>query len=438
MVNTEKFSERFKELRRTPEILAVLILLVAGLAYLVVVAVSTPGFLVFVGLAIFLGLVPVVIRGFIDLGFFKSSAKQKDAELRAVIENLNDAVIIYDQDFRIMEWNKAAEAIFELKKSDIVGERVSPDSAKFPRLRALTQVLFPSLAPTVTEVSGGPPQIVDIILEEPSLKLRSTLHRIPDETGVVKGFLKIVQDLSRERQVAESKSEFLTVAAHQLRTPLTAIKWSFETILGGAKEDDSRENAKKGLELAERMIEIVNDLLDAARIEEGKFGYKFEETGLVGFVEKVVAQATIIAEEYGIKIDFTRPKKDYRVMIDKERLGIVLTNLLDNAIRYNVKGGSVSVSLEETGKFVRVNVRDTGVGIPPGELSKVFEKFHRGKNVVEIEPNGSGLGLYITKNIVKGHGGEIGVESDLGRGSNFWFTLPLDFSFVPEKKILYE
>jgi len=429
---------KFKNLYQSPEILAVLILLTLGLAIVVVNVFAAPKFLTVAGIFVFFSIGFAILKGFTELAEFKTSARRKNSELQAVIQNLNDAVVIYTPEFEITEWNRAAEALFKLKDKEVVGKKITPELVREPRWRVLTQVLFPTLAPTVTQISDGWPQITDIVIDEPSLKVRSILHRVTDEKGESKGFLKIIQDLSREKFIAESKSEFLTVAAHQLRTPLTAIKWNFETIAGETAEAAVKENAQKGVELSDRMIKIVNDLLEAARIEEGKFGYQFEETSLTEFLKAVVGRAGLVAEEYGIKVLFTPPSKNYRVKIDKGRLEIALQNILDNAIRYNIKNGSVTVETEEAGrgKFIKINVRDTGIGIPEDELQKIFTKFHRGRNVVALEPNGSGLGLYITRNIIKSHGGEIGVSSALGRGTEFWFTLPLDFSLVPEKQIL--
>ena len=189
------------------------------------------------------------------------------------------------------------------------------------------------------------------------------------------------------------------------------------------------------------MIKIVNDLLEAAKIEEGKFGYKFEDTELSQFINKIISYVEPIATGYGISVRFNDGKQKYGVRIDPDRLGMVLSNILDNAIRYNTKGGSVTVSLEETqnrGRFIKIKVSDTGIGIPEEDLNQIFEKFHRSQNAIQAEPNGSGLGLYIAKNIVKRHGGEIGVESALGRGTTFWLTLPLDKALVPEKGMVYE
>lgn len=401
-----------------------------------------PPFLIFLSIIIFLGLAAALINSYLRLAQLRTEVQSRTLEFRAVTQNLGDGVIIYNLDFKILNINQAAEEILELKAEEIVGKYVSPDLIKNPRLRVLTQIIFPSLAPTATQVSSEEwPQVVDLELEDPPLKLRTTLNRITDKKGRAKGFLKLVRDQTRERGIVQSKSEFITIVAHQLRTPLTAIRWSFENLSKSLSEKpEFKEIISNGLSLSQRMLKIVNDLLDAAKIEEGKFGYKFQDIELTEFINQILSRAKPIADEYGIKISFKAPSKKYKVRIDPERLGIAFSNILDNAIRYNTKDGSVIIQLEEVRdkEFIKINITDTGVGIPPKELGQLFKKFYRGSNATKIEPNGSGLGLYITKNIMKRHGGDISVESNLGRGSRFWFTLPLDPSLVPQKEIVYE
>jgi signal transduction histidine kinase len=314
-----------------------------------------------------------------------------------------------------------------------LGQYIEPGMVKNPRLRALTQVIFPSLAPLMNTISSsGWPQIIDLTLEDPKKELRTALNRIVDNKGEVVGFLKLITDTTREKNMTESKTEFISIAAHQLRTPLTALNWSFESLnkILGENNPDMKEVGnltKEGWQLTERSLKMVNDLLNAARIEEGRFGFNFEEVNLIDFLSAIIKQAEPIAKGYGIKIIFSPAGTNYPVKIDQELLGIAISNLLDNGIKYNTKNGEVVVSAGPDQKqgFVRIEIRDTGVGIPKEELDKMFQKFYRGTNVVQMEPNGSGLGIYITKNIIERLGGKIGIESQLGRGTIFSFTLPL-------------
>jgi signal transduction histidine kinase len=404
-----------------------------------------PAWLAITLLLLFIAVAAVVVKNQLKLNELSQRAELEGAEFQAVSANLKDGVIIYDTDFKILNINRAAEEILEINPKEVVGKKITPKLIEDPRLKTLTQVLYPTLAPAATELSKDSwPQIVRIETENPPLKLHTILNRLDDaDHKKTVGFIKIVRDETREREIVESKGEFVSVAAHQLRTPLTALNWSLEGLKGALYDKpELQETLKEAAGLTERMIKIVNDLLDAAKIEEGKFGYKFENAELSQFINQIISHVKPIAAEYGINVKFEDKSKKYEVRIDPSRLGIALTNILDNAIRYNARGGSVTISLDEiqsgNGKFVRVQVSDTGAGIPEEDLTQIFEKFHRGKNAIRMEPNGSGLGLYITRNIIKRHGGEIGVESSLGRGTTFWFTLPLDKSLVPEKGVVYE
>lgn len=356
------------------------------------------------------------------------TAQDTEAEFKAVVENIPEGVLIYDQNFNILAINKAAEDIFGVNAVEVLGNQISPEMAQKPRFRLLTEVVFPSLAPSVTAVQDNTwPQIMDLIFDDPHREFRVTLNRVMNGLGQVVGFLKLIADRTREKELLNQQGEFLTVAAHQLRTPITALNWTLETL---AQTPNLPPPAASGIQesrnLVGRGLKIINDLLEASRLEGGRFGLKKEPADIAEVIKTAVQGAAPVAAEYGVVLR-SDPGKPTILPFDAERIGLVLANFIDNAIKYNSKGGFVEVSAvpESDGRSVRVSVKDNGVGIAPEDQKKLFQKFFRGGNVAQIEPNGSGLGLYIAKNIIEGHGGKIGVTSEVGRGSEFWFTLPV-------------
>ena len=388
-----------------------------------------PLFLGVLNAALFLGIAITLTKIFAKLARLKTETTLKTSELTTIIENIKDGALIYAQNFTILAINKAGEEILGISKQEIINKRVEPVLLKSPHFKILAQIVFPSLAPTARQISqGGWPQIVDITIEDPPRQFRTVLNRVLDEDGQVLGFLKLIQDLTREKGIAQSKEEFITIASHQLRTPLTAINWSFDHLLKnlGESKPELKEIINEGLHLSSHALKIINDLLDATKMEHGQFGYNFGETELSEFIEEVIAQIRPIAKKNQIKLIFEPPVKKLIVRIDTERLGIALFNLIDNAVRYNVKNGEVRISVEPLANrsLVKISVSDTGVGIPSEDLGRLFTKFYRGSGT-SLAPNGSGLGLYITKNIIQAHGGNIIADSAPGRGSVFSFAIPL-------------
>lgn len=365
-------------------------------------------------------------------------------ELVAVIENLQDGFIAYDSSFTILAFNPAAEKIFKIRAQDVLGKRIDPKFFNDPKFKILTQIIFPSLASSLVQISEANvwPQVMDIFTENPTLKLRTVLNRFQIGNDYSFYFFKLVHDETRESAVLKSKNEFINTAAHQLRTPLTAINWALENIIKISEESspEINETAKETLRVSGRTLKITNDLLDVAKMEEGHFGYKFQNVDMVSFVEEVIKASLPIARQYSIKLSYSPPAEKINLRIDTGRLGLALFNIIDNAIKYNTKNGSVVVSIEKSPKrgYIKVSVEDSGVGIPKEDIEKIFTKFHRSANATQLEPNGSGLGLFITRNIIKRHGGEIGVESNIDRGSTFWFTLPINPAAIPERELIYD
>jgi len=401
-----------------------------------------PLLLAWVSFGVFAVIGFLIFRGNLKLSYRNIDLARQYSRLESLIANLQSGVISYDENFKILGFNKAAEAIFGVKKEEVLGRVVSPEWVSESRYKILTQTVFSSLAPAIQKKSetGAYPQIVDISFVEPRLELRVSTDRLISQSGEIAGFVKIIQDRTREVELLRSKSEFITVAAHQLRTPLTAVHWIFETL----RDNKSVVEADKGLvddglAVASQLLKIVEDLLAVSKIEEGRFGYNFQEIDLAEFLGGLLKNADVLAKKYGVSLYFDPPKEPVLLRADATKLGTALSNLIDNSIKYNVKNGEVRVKLEklENKPYAEISVKDTGIGIVKEDLAKLFTKFYRGVNAVKFQADGSGLGLYIAKNIILRHGGEIRAESELNRGSAFYITLPTDPKLIPSKEIIY-
>jgi len=378
----------------------------------------------------------------------KESVDQKPtADLaRQIIAELPDGVIGYDQNFKVIVFNPAAEKIFNLPADGVIGQIITPETLRKPGWTALTQTIFPSLAPSISQISEADewPQVTDLESTNPLLSLRMILIRLKPDASQTISFLKIVKDRTREKEILKSKSEFIGVAAHQLRTPITAVNWAFENLIGLLSEQKEMKDAlgvaQEGHDVAQRSLKIINDLLDVSKMEGGRFGFNFAEAEINIFLKTIIDGLKTVADYYKINLCFEPTPAACAIFIDQQKLGMAISNLIDNAIRYNSKNGEVWVIAEKEtdGPFISILIKDTGVGIPPSEINKLFTKFYRGSNVVRLEPNGNGLGLYITKNIIEQHGGEIDVESTIGRGTTFKIKLPIDKNLVPQKELFVE
>lgn len=413
----------------------ILIMLLIELRYL------SPLF-VFISVGLFLVLAAILLANNLKLARLNFQIKLERKQLENIVSNLFDGVIAYDQNFKILLFNRAAEQIFNLRAVEVENQIFTPERAKEAKYFIFCRVLFPSLAPSIVRRSeaGVYPQVVDMLFENPKIELRVTSDRIIDSNGKLLGFTKVILDRTREMEILRAKDEFIEVAAHQLRTPLTSVYWVFES-LSKANENlnaDQKEMIRMGYMAANNLLKTVNDLLDVAQIEEGRFGYNYEEVDIVNFIENVVTQRMIEAKEYAIKIYLKKPNGDLpQLLIDKKKLTLVLDNLLSNAIKYNVENGEVLVTIEKLNNkpFVQISIRDTGIGISPQDIKKLFSKFFRADSAQKSVANGTGLGLYIAKNIVERHGGEIWAESQLNRGTTFYFTLPTDHQMIPTLRL---
>lgn len=370
-----------------------------------------------------------------------SEPASEQIKFDSILNNLQDAVIVYDRNFKVSIFNSSAERIFKVPASEVVGHVISPDKVSVPKYTLLIQTLFPSLAPVVNKKTeaGAYPQVVDITFPEQNLELGTSTAPIVrgDENS---GFIKVITDRTKEMDAQKSKSEFIHMAAHRLRTPLTVASWALDALRKSESlQGEDKNTAEEGYAASQKLAKIIADLLDVEKIEAGSYAYKFKDLDIVAFLSEALANAQNYIKENKLGINVYMEKGAEEAILvnaDPENLGKAISNILDNAIKYNIKNGSITAIVGKLPDrpFVKVSIKDTGIGIPEERTSQVSEKFFRADNAKAIEADASGLGLFIARAIIARHGGVLKIESVLGRGTTVSFTLPLDHKIVPRSE----
>ncbi len=353
----------------------------------------------------------------------RRKAEEEKNKTISIITNFADGLLVFNEEGNLSLINPHAEVFFDVKSRDIIGRSI------------LELSTFPTLATLVSLFRG---EIKGIFRKELAIKENLILEvsTIPMVSGEEKlGNLVILHDITREKVIEKMKTEFVSLAAHQLRTPLSAIKWALRMLLDGDLgkiTDEQRDFVEKTYKSNERMISLINDFLDITRIEEGRYLYKPTLESIENLIQFVINAYKEEIERKNLELDFKKPEKKLpRAVVDVEKIRLAIENLLDNAVRYTPPGGRVTISLRyaEKEKEIEFSIKDTGVGIPKDQQERVFAKFFRGVNVMRMETEGTGLGLFIAKNIIEAHGGKIWFESEEGKGTTFYFTLPLKEEF---------
>jgi len=342
--------------------------------------------------------------------------ESESGRMQAILDSMIEGVIAVDTDMRILAANPAAEKIFGAALSH-AKERLF-----------LEVIQNTDIAELITEAQRNKTNVSrELNLLFPSqriLQVNASLISQADRAG---GCLLVIHDITEMRKLELVRRDFVANVSHELKTPLTSIKGFIETLLEGALDD--KENSRHFLEIiqghAERLNSLINDLLDLASIESKQVALKKEVFALDKLVEEVVRGFKSHLRKKGIEVH-NKVLLQATVIADRDKIEQVLTNLIDNAIKFNRDKGSVEISSEELGQDIKITVEDTGVGIPPSDIPRIFERFYRVDKARSREMGGTGLGLSIVKHIVELHGGSVGVESIEGLGSKFWFTIPME------------
>ena len=238
----------------------------------------------------------------------------------------------------------------------------------------------------------------------------------------------IIKSMEEVAKSNKMKSEFVSIASHQLKTPISEMKWEIELLLSKFCEGLTSKQIEIVKEIAhsgEKMSRLVSDLLDVAKIDQGSLSLAKDKINIRKLIEEAIESQREFALASNVKIKESFKSKRSEIIGDKRRISVVLDNLISNAIKYIDGKGLVEIILEDNGKMVQISVRDNGVGIPKAEQLNIAEKFFRSNNSIKNRTDGTGLGLYIAKNIIERSGGSLWFESIENVGSEFYFTLPI-------------
>ncbi len=351
-------------------------------------------------------------------------AEREKNKTLAVIENFPEGLLFFNKENKLTSVNFKIQEIFGIKKKKLILGKKTPDLLnKYPSFTPLIKFLGEDEVKTTHRKELELKK--DLILEVSVIPVVSKQEKL--------GTLVILRNITREKIVERLKSEFVSIAAHQLRTPLSSIKWVLKMILDGdlgSLTQEQRIFLEKTYKGNEKMIRLINDLLNVTKIEEGRIVYRLQEEDIIKIIKEVmdVFKEQSIIQNKNLKFEFIKPEEEkIIVQADREKLFLAFQNLIDNAFHYTPIGGNIKVvvkHLKDEG-MVLTSIQDSGIGIPEEQQKRVFTRFFRATNTIKENVEGTGLGLFIAKNIIESHDGKIWFESKENQGSSFYFSLPV-------------
>ncbi len=358
-------------------------------------------------------------------------AEEKQGVLAAIIDSSDDAIVSKNLNGIITSWNHGAEKIFGYSENEAIGQHISliiPPELADEEANIIAQIR--------NGIKVGHFETVRRTKDGRKINISLTVSPVKDKNGKVIGASKIARDitekveLEKQRKILTErlqelnyyKDEFMAMASHELKTPLTVIKANLQILEQKMQQDPKLDFVNKTLRQVNKLSDLISDLLDVSKIQAGKLELNRTNFELAPFLNEIIDSIRQASPTHNI----TYTPNDDKIMVrgDRDRLEQVVINILTNAIKYSPNAEKVSVDTEIKDRQVIVRIKDWGIGIPQDDLDKVFTRFFRVRGLASTF-SGSGIGLYISSEIIKRHGGDIWVESEAGKGSVFYFTIPL-------------
>ncbi|MEK7595726.1 MAG: ATP-binding protein [Patescibacteria group bacterium] len=350
---------------------------------------------------------------------------EEKRKAEALLYNIAEAAIVSNKEGSIMLFNRAAQNLTQIAEVDALGKKMFEIAHIFDvKGEPITEELLLNLLERQQGV-----KLSTFTLKKPDGKesyVNLTASKVVVEEDMF--LVVIISDVTEEIKTEKAREEFISIASHELRTPMTIIKnylWMLQNKKGGQLSERQEEYVVKAIQGTERMIKLIHDMLDISRMEQGKPDLKFKEVDLLTLINEIVSEFKVKTEEKGLELRVSLPSELPKVRADEDKLREVIVNLLGNSFKYTEEG-YVFITATLTANEVKISVNDSGKGIAREDLPKLFNKFGRLDNsyVTIAESGGTGLGLYIVKSIVEAMGGMVGADSEgVGKGSTFWFTI---------------
>lgn len=360
---------------------------------------------------------------------YKQTLLEKQ-QLETILNNMSDGLLVLDENWRVVTMNPTLERMLGLEAKEVLG-RCPSEASSDPRLASLATLCGGRGPDSPFDRSGVEANVVewDVTLNTSGRRaVRASAAVDTDAAGRYLGEVMVVHDVTRERELEQMKSDFLANTSHELRTPLHSIKGFIKLLLEGKvpDPDSQREFLTIIKEQSDLLGILVDDLLDVSRIDAGHLELNRDQLSMGSVIDKTVRKLANLANDKGIEFEISVSPSLSIMQGDEGRLTQALTNLLGNAIKFSYEKGRIIVRAKTVDSEVLVQVVDHGLGIPPESIPRLFERFYQVDGSTTRQNPGTGLGLYITRQIIESHGGRIWVESKVGEGSTFSFNLPLD------------
>jgi len=364
-----------------------------------------------------------------DMEQEKQKAEEGEKKLNALIHSIGEGMFVLDENQKIQSTNSIAEKICGYAKEELIGKEIQKtnffvsektNEKKFEFLKTIYKEKKAVESDGYTVLEKKQKELIPIFYSASPIK---------NKKEEIIGCVIVFRDTSKEREINRMKSEFVSVASHQLRTPLTSLNWYLELLLtqeAGNLTKEQKEYIENSYQETKRMSDLVTQLLNVSKIETGELGMNYKKTSIKNFLETIEKETLPFAKNKKMEVSFEyKEAKDLQIEIDASMMHQVMHNLIINAIKYSPEKSKIKIETKKEKQHIQIAIQDKGIGIPKNIEPRIFEKFFRAGNAITKQTDGTGLGLYISKMIIEAHHGNITFKTQEKKGTTFFVTLPL-------------